>query len=130
MDRARPGLGLSASPSGNESGGIQADNRGNGNAIVAASGNVTVSGPGLGVYGLLAHAGDTEATGLAGFGDASVTYHSGTIDVNGGAVRGILVWVDGIGSATATTDAGTFIKVSGAGAGVYVYSGTATKASG
>lgn len=37
-----PGLGLNSNPSGAESGGIQADNRGNGNASVVASGNVTV----------------------------------------------------------------------------------------
>src|SRR5262245_30952246 len=47
--------------------------------------------------------------------------------------RGILAWVDGNGSATATTAAGTVINVSGTergGPGVYVYSsvGTATAA--
>ena len=46
---------------GIESGGIQADNRGIGNATIVASGNITVAAnAGLGTtqYGLLAHAGD------------------------------------------------------------------------
>jgi hypothetical protein len=63
------------SSSGLESGGIQADNRGNGNAIVVASGNVNVvAGAGIGPtqYGLLAHAGDSLITGVPGAGDASV----------------------------------------------------------
>src|SRR4029077_17623736 len=56
-----PGGGLSSS--GVESTGIQADNRGNGNAFVEASGDVTVSGPS--VYGLLAHSGDGGGAGGA-----------------------------------------------------------------
>jgi Autochaperone Domain Type 1 len=107
---------------GNESQGIQAFNFGNGTAIIEASGNVEVSGPSASVIGLVAHAG--------GDNDASVTYHSGTINVSGGPARGILAWVDGNGSPTATTDAGTFINVNGAGPGVYVFSGTATEANG
>ena len=46
---------------GIEAGGMQADHRGIGNAIVVASGNITViANAGLGTtqYGLLAHAGD------------------------------------------------------------------------
>ena len=107
---------------GNESQGIQAFNFGNGTAVIDASGNVEVSGPSASVIGLVAHAG--------GDNDASVTYHSGTINVSGAVARGILAWVDGNGSATATTDAGTFINVSGRGPGVYVFSGTATEANG
>ena len=126
-----PGLGLSSSPSGAESGGIQADNRGNGNASVTASGNVTVlSGPGQGVYGLLAHAGDPTFTGVAGAGDASVTYQSGTINVSGAPPRGILAWTDGNGSTTVTTDPGTTIDVTGGGRGVYLFSSSATAANG
>jgi hypothetical protein len=111
-----------------ESTGIQADNRGGGNAIVEASGNVTVPSPGLSVYGLLAHAGDDEATGTAGAGGASVHYYSGTINVSGAPPRGILAWTDGDGSTTVTTDPGTTINVSGGGRGVYLYSATATAA--
>jgi hypothetical protein len=126
-----PGLGLSSSPSGAESGGIQADNRGNGNAIVAVSGNVTVlSGPGQGVYGVLAHAGDPTFTGVVGAGDASVTYQSGTINVSGAPPRGILAWTDGDGSTRVTTGPGTTIDVTGGGRGVYLFSSTATAANG
>ncbi len=119
----------------NESGGIQADNRGFGNASVVASGDINVvAGAGVGngttQYGLLAHAGDPLITGVVGDGDASVTYNSGTINVNSIRPRGILAWVDGIGSATVNTGAGTVINVSGTqfgGPGVYLYSsGTAT----
>jgi outer membrane autotransporter protein len=116
--------------SGNESGGIQADNRGNGNAIVVASGDINVvAGAGVGngttQYGLLAHAGDPLITGVLGAGDASATYNSGTINVNSIRPRGILAWVDGHGSVTVTTGAGTVINVSGTrfgGPGVYVFS--------
>ena len=114
-----PSSGSGIIAGGIESSGIQAFNFGSGNAKIEASGNVEVSGPS--VYGLIAHA-------VAG--DASVTYHSGTINVSGSNSRGILAWVDGNGSAMAKTDAGTFINVNGAGPGVYVYSGTATAASG
>ncbi len=111
--------------SGIESGAIQADNRGNGNAIVEASGDITVApaagvGNGTTQYGLLAHA--------EGDGDASVTFNSGTLNVSAIRPRGILAWVDGNGSATVTTEGGT-INVSGTqfgGPGVYLFSsGTA-----
>jgi hypothetical protein len=119
------------SSSGNESGGIQADNRGNGDAIVVASGDITVvpnAGLGTTQYGLLAHAGDPFFV-PAGAGSAFVTFNSGTIDVSAVRPRGILAWADGIGSATVNTGAGTVIKVSGTqfgGPGVYVFSSTAT----
>jgi hypothetical protein len=66
--------------SGNESAGIQADNRGIGNASVVASGDINVvAGAGVGngttQYGLLAHAGDSFPSGVNGAGDASVTYN-------------------------------------------------------
>jgi hypothetical protein len=120
--------------SGTESGGIQADNRGVGSAIIVASGNINVvAGAGVGngttQYGLLAHAGDPLISGVLGAGDASVTYNSGTINVSAIRPRGILAWVDGIGSTTVNTGAGTIINVSGTqfgGPGVYVFSGTAT----
>jgi hypothetical protein len=57
--------------SGIESGAIQADNRGNGNATVVASGAITVmpnGGLGTTQYGLLAHAGDPSLTGVLGAG--------------------------------------------------------------
>ena len=66
----------------------------------------------------------------AGAGNASVTFNSGTLNVSAVRPRGILAWVDGNGSATVTTGAGTVINVSGTqfgGPGVYVFSsGTAT----
>ena len=77
--------GTVATFSGNEAGAIQADNRGNGNATVVASGAITVK-PAAGVangttqYGLLAHA--ENLAGAAGPGNASVTYNSGTINVS------------------------------------------------
>src|SRR5262245_26271843 len=117
-----------------EGGGIQADNRGVGNAIVVASGNINVAGVGnlTTQYGLLAHAGDS-LLAPTGAGNASVTFNGGTLDMSASRPRGILAWVDGNGSATATTAAGTVINVSGAergGPGVYVYSsfGMATAA--
>ncbi|QIG48314.1 autotransporter outer membrane beta-barrel domain-containing protein [Nordella sp. HKS 07] len=120
-----PGL----SSSGIESGGIQVDNRGNGDAILEASGNVTIVD---GRYGLLAHDGDPFPTGTEGFGNATVLYHSGTIDMSvGNAPRGILAWAGGDGSATAITDDGTVINTSGpvrGGPGVYVFAGSATAA--
>ena len=63
-----PGLGLTTgtllAAGGLESGGIQADTRGTGDAIINASGNITgFVGAGLsGFYGLIAHSGDTEST--------------------------------------------------------------------
>jgi autotransporter family porin len=100
--------------SGTESTGIQADNRGIGNATIVASGNITVT-PGVGlnsVYGLIAHSGDS-LLAPSGAGDASVTYHNGTINAFGDTPRGIVVWAEGDGSATLTTDPGTVIMVSG-----------------
>src|SRR5262249_6002373 len=105
-----------------------------GNATVIASGNINVVGVGNGTtqYGLLAHAGDS-LLAASGAGDASVTFNSGTLNVNAVRPRGILAWVEGNGSATATTAPGTVINVTGAergGPGVYVFSGfdTATAA--
>ena len=127
------GLGLTSTV-GVEGGAIQADNRGVGDAIITASGGINVSAiPGVAngttQYGLLAHAGDPTISGVLGAGNASVTYNSGTINVSAIRPRGILAWVDGNGSATATTGAGTVINVSGSqfgGPGVYVFtSGTA-----
>ena len=67
---------------------------------------------------------------MLGAGNASVTFNSGTLNVSAVRPRGILAWVDGIGSATVNTGAGTVINVSGTqfgGPGVYVFSsGTAT----
>src|SRR5262245_18156069 len=120
-----PGLN---STSGVEGGAIKADNRGNGDAIVVASGgtiNVVGIGNSTTQYGLLAHAGDSLFF-PAGPGNASVTYNSGTLNVSAIRPRGILAWVGGDGSATATTAAGTVINVSGTqlgGPGVYVFSG-------
>jgi hypothetical protein len=120
---------------GVESGAIQADNRGIGDATIVASGDVTVSpnaGVGTTQYGLLAHAGDP-SFGPSGAGNASVTYNSGTLNVSAVRPRGILAWVDGNGSATVNTAAGTVINVSGSqfgGPGVYVFSSTATAAQG
>src|SRR5262249_33248432 len=105
-----------------------------GNATVIASGNINVVGVGNGTtqYGLLAHAGDS-LLAASGAGDASVTFNSGTLNVNAVRPRGILAWVEGNGSATAATAPGTVINVTGAergGPGVYVFSGfdTATAA--
>src|SRR5262245_19762782 len=123
-----PGL---TSTSGVEGGAIQADNRGNGDAIVVASGgtiNVVGIGNSTTQYGLLAHAGDSLFF-PAGPGNASVTFDSGTLNVNAIRPRGILAWDEGNGSATVTTGANTVIKVSGTergGPGVYVFSGFST----
>jgi outer membrane autotransporter protein len=109
------GLTAGLTSSGTESTGIQADNRGNGNATIEASGNITGT-PGVGgagFYSLIAHSGDSFPSGVSGTGNASVTYHSGTISVFGNRPRGIVVWAEGDGSATVTTDPGTLIIVSG-----------------
>ena len=105
-----PGL----SSSGTEATGIQADNRGIGNATIVASGNVTGTAgvAGSGFYGLIAHAGDS-LLAASGAGDSSVTYNSGTINVFGSRPRGIVVWTEGDGSASVTTAPGTVIAVSG-----------------
>src|SRR6185436_8808260 len=116
---------------GVEGGGIQADNRGIGNATIVASGTLNVvAGAGVGPtqYGLIAHAGDS-LLAPSGAGDASVTYNTGTLNVNAIRPRGILAWAEGNGSATATTADGTVINVSGTqrgGPGVYVFSGFGT----
>ncbi|GLR85403.1 autotransporter outer membrane beta-barrel domain-containing protein [Bradyrhizobium iriomotense] len=107
--------GGSLTSSGTEATGIQADNRGIGNATIAASGNITGT-PGVGgagFYGLIAHAGDSFPSGVSGAGDASVTFNSGTISVFGRKPRGIVVWAEGDGSAVVTTGPGTVINVSG-----------------
>src|SRR5262249_19703942 len=115
-----------------EGGGIQADNRAIGSAIVVASGNINVTGVGnfTTQYGLLAHAGDS-LLAPSGAGDARVTLQSvSALTVSANRPRGILAWVDGNGSAMVTTEANTVINVSGTqfgGPGVYVFSGgTAT----
>jgi outer membrane autotransporter protein len=105
-----PGL----SSSGTEAAGVQADNRGIGNATIVASGNITGT-PGVGgagFYGLIAHAGDSLFM-PPGNGNASATYNSGTINVFGDKPRGIVVWVEGDGSASVTTSPGTVITVNG-----------------
>jgi outer membrane autotransporter protein len=109
-----PGL----TSSGTEATGIQADNRGIGNATIAASGNITGT-PGVGLsgfYGLIAHSGDS-LFNSPGNGDASVLYHGGTINVSGNRPRGIVAWAEGDGSASVLTDPGTTIVVSGANPG-------------
>ena len=60
-----------------------------------------------------------------------MTFNSGTLNVSAIRPRGILAWVDGIGSATVNTAAGTVINVSGTqfgGPGVYVFSGSTATA--
>jgi hypothetical protein len=96
-----PGLDVGSSnrPGGVESGGIQADNRGFGNAIIDASGNVTVvAGPGLsGVYGLLAHSGDRVPSAIVGNGAAKMHQRRGTtLKKRRGPWHP--TWVDGEGS--------------------------------
>ncbi len=49
----------------------------------------------------------------SGNGNASATYNSGTINVFGNRPRGIVVWVEGDGSASVTTSPGTVITVNG-----------------
>ena len=112
--------------SGQNSTGIQADNRGFGNASIDASGNISGSvgaSDGFTFLGLDAVAGDDTPTVLGGFrdimgvavrgvtGDASVIYRSGTIDVQGNFASGIFASADE-GSATIATLAGTTIIVS------------------
>ena len=67
----------------------------------------------------------TRSDQAAGAGNASVTFNSGTINVSAVRPRGILAWVDGMGSATVNTDPGTTINVSGTpfgGPGVLLFS--------
>jgi hypothetical protein len=84
---------------------IQADNRsGNGDAFIDAAGNLTGIGPsgpvGFGIGGLFAVA--------EGNGNATVNYHSGTINVSGFFANGIFAAGT---SANVTTDPGTNIIV-------------------
>jgi outer membrane autotransporter protein len=95
---------------------IQADNRGNGNAVIDAAGNLsgyvgTTSGSGQFFFGLDAVAGDVP--GGPDIGDAQVHYRSGTIDVSGFYAIGIFA-AAGDGSATVITDPGTTVIVNGA----------------
>ena len=130
--------GLDGNPGGNEEGGIHADNHGTGNATILATGNVNVfnGGPNF-AYGMLAHAGDTDfGAHPAGAGNASIHYRGGTINVIQNAApgglpgpRGILAWIDGMGSASVTTDPGTTIRVVGTpfgGPGVFLFSSDPT----
>ena len=130
--------GLDGNPGGNEEGGIHADNHGTGNATILANGNVNVfnGGPNF-AYGILAHAGDTDfGAHPAGAGNASIHYRGGTINVIQNAApgglpgpRGILAWIDGVGSASVTTDPGTTIRVIGTpfgGPGVFLFSSDPT----
>jgi len=100
---------------GSNSTGIQAENRGSGNAIVDASGNISVSvgAPGnFTLLGIKAGTGSTVTPGSGGVGDAMVTYHSGTINVVGASFSdGIFASATG-GSATVTASSGTSIIVS------------------
>ena len=112
--------------SGANSTGIQADNRGNGNTSIDASGDISgkvgTSG-GFTFLGLDAVAGDTTSGVLGGLrdimglaaggvaGNASVIYRSGTINVQGNFTSGIFASAD-VGSATITTLSGTTIIVS------------------
>ena len=112
--------------SGQNSTGIQADNRGVGDARIDASGNISGSvgtSSGFTFLGLDAVASDTTSTVLGGrrditgvvpggaAGNASVIYRSGTINVQGNFAAGIFASAD-LGSATITTLAGTGITVS------------------
>ena len=133
--------GFDTNPGGNEEGGIHADNHGTGNATINANGNVNVfnGGPNF-AYGILAHAGDTDfGAHPRGAGNASITYSGGTINViqnvaPGGppglpGPRGILAWIDGVGSATVNTDPGTTIRVVGTpfgGPAVFLFSSDPT----
>ena len=101
-----PGADLSSS--GTNSTFIQAETL-NGNARIDASGNMSSSGQSNDLFfGLFAQTG---ATGQPG--DASVMYHSGTINVQGSNSVGIFAAAQGNGSAEITTLPGTTIIVSG-----------------
>src|SRR5262249_54131891 len=103
---------------GGNSTGIQAENRGAGNASIDASGNISgnVGTPGGFTFlGLAAVAGSTLGgggvpPGVPGVGDASVIYRSGTISVLGNFASGIFASANA-GSATITTLPGTTITV-------------------
>jgi outer membrane autotransporter protein len=107
---------------GNNSAGIQAENRGIGNATIDARGNITGDNGTTTadvIYGLLAHAGSNLGNGLGAPGDALVMYHSGTINVSGYYALGIFAEVGngfgsaGTGSATVITDPGTTVTING-----------------
>ena len=112
--------------SGANSTGIQADNRGNGNASIDASGDISGrvgTSTGFTFLGLDAVADDTDSgvlggrrdiLGLAGgglAGNASVIYRGGTINVQGNFAAGIFASTD-VGSATITTLPETTIVLS------------------
>jgi autotransporter family porin len=119
-------IGGSISAFGQNSTGIQAENRGAGDARIDASGNITGSVGSAGGFtflGLDATAADsTSATVLGGLrditgvpaagvvGNASIIYRSGTINVLGNFSAGIFASADA-GSATITTLGGTSITV-------------------
>ena len=100
-------------PGGSNSTGIQAENRGNGNAVIDARGNIFgVNGTnGQFIFGLDAVAGSTLGGGLGGPGDALVMYHSGNINVSGFFAIGIFASAND--SVTVTTDPGTTVIVNG-----------------
>ena len=62
---------------------------------------------------MIAHAGDSTFVSSPGAGNATVRYHTGTIEVSGNSPRGIVAWAEGDGSANVTTDPGTTIIVKG-----------------
>jgi outer membrane autotransporter protein len=83
-----------------------------GNLSIDAQGNIT---------GGTATAGNTGFVGIfaqanfngTGTGNATVNYHSGTVNITGASTNGIVARNDGTGSAVVTTDAGTAVIVSG-----------------
>src|SRR5262249_11991192 len=104
--------------SADNSGGIQAINRGNGNAIIDFTGNITGVGSGQfnGITGLFAGAGDVGAGSPGGSGNGMVLFHSGsTVDVSGNFATGIYAR-SGFpgGSAIVVTDPGTTVTVTNA----------------
>jgi hypothetical protein len=108
------GTGAGITSRGANSTGIQASNRGFGDATIDASGNTSgmVGTPGGFTFlGLDAVAGDTTGGGVRGAGNASVIYSSGTINVQGNFTAGIFASAN-VGSATITTLPGTSIIVS------------------
>jgi hypothetical protein len=114
--------GPSITSSGGNSTGIQAENRGNGNAVIDASGNISDNVGNVDTssrftfLGLAAVAGSTLGgggvpPGTPGVGNASVIYRSGTIDVQGNFASGIFA-SGNAGSARIETLPGTTIVVS------------------
>src|SRR5262245_38737781 len=103
--------------SADNSGGIQAINRGNGNAIIDFTGNITGVGSGQfnGITGLFAGAGDVGAGSPGGTGDGMVRFRGGTVDVRGNFATGIYAR-SGFpgGSAIVVTDPGTTVTVTNA----------------